>query len=320
MLTIIGSIPPPIGGVSIHTKRLLDHLDDREYPYTFLNLQNVSLKLFIIVIIRSRWIHLHTSNVYLRFFLAIWCKLSGKGFINTIHGNLGRFNAIKNFLDNLSVSLSTVPIVLNKQSFNKAIKLNKASLCMSAFIPPLSTQILEQDLLEEVNRFSEKFSTVFATNAYNFSIDRYGNEIYQISFLVQLFTEEEALGLIISDPSGAYKEQFMNRQIGLPSNILLISKPHSFFEVLKYSDVFLRITTTDGDSISIREALFLGKNVIATNVVDRPDGTMLVNNKKEDIAEMISNYNKKSTEPISVQRNENVADQLLKLYLANIPY
>jgi hypothetical protein len=38
----------------------------------------------------------------------------------------------------------------------------------------------------------------------------------------------------------------------------------------------LRITTTDGDALSVKEALFLNKQVIATDVVDRPVGTQLV--------------------------------------------
>ena len=41
-----------------------------------------------------------------------------------------------------------------------------------------------------------------------------------------------------------------------------------------HCDAFIRSTTTDGDSLSVHEALHLKKDVIASNVVDRPIGTL----------------------------------------------
>jgi glycosyltransferase involved in cell wall biosynthesis len=39
----------------------------------------------------------------------------------------------------------------------------------------------------------------------------------------------------------------------------------------KLSDIFLRPTRSDGDANSIREALYLGVPVIASDCVERPD-------------------------------------------------
>ncbi len=43
--------------------------------------------------------------------------------------------------------------------------------------------------------------------------------------------------------------------------------------VIKASDVFVRPTTADGDSVSVREALALGISCVATDVAHRPAGT-----------------------------------------------
>lgn len=47
-------------------------------------------------------------------------------------------------------------------------------------------------------------------------------------------------------------------------------------ELMRRADVFLRTTLFDGDAIAVREALFVGTDVIATNNGMRPEGVMLV--------------------------------------------
>jgi glycosyltransferase involved in cell wall biosynthesis len=61
------------------------------------------------------------------------------------------------------------------------------------------------------------------------------------------------------------------------NNILFLTGNHSFFEVLKMSNCFIRNTSTDGDSLSIKEALYIGLPVIATDCVSRPKGVKLIN-------------------------------------------
>jgi glycosyltransferase involved in cell wall biosynthesis len=46
--------------------------------------------------------------------------------------------------------------------------------------------------------------------------------------------------------------------------------------LIQAADIFLRTTLFDGDAISVREALFLGTPVVATNNGMRPDGVNLI--------------------------------------------
>jgi hypothetical protein len=52
------------------------------------------------------------------------------------------------------------------------------------------------------------------------------------------------------------------------------------------SDIVLRPTNTDGDALTIREGLYLNKSVLASDVVERPKGTLLFRNR--DIADLES--------------------------------
>jgi glycosyltransferase involved in cell wall biosynthesis len=46
--------------------------------------------------------------------------------------------------------------------------------------------------------------------------------------------------------------------------------------VVAAADVFVRPTRADGDAVSVREALALGRGVVATRVGHRPDACLLV--------------------------------------------
>ena len=48
---------------------------------------------------------------------------------------------------------------------------------------------------------------------------------------------------------------------------------------MQQSDIIVRPTNTDGDSLTIREGLFLNKKVLASDVVKRPEGVILFKNR-----------------------------------------
>ncbi|MEP6466393.1 MAG: glycosyltransferase [Parafilimonas sp.] len=313
-LLILGTLPLPIGGVSIHVERLLDHLNSAGYPYSFFDIKRDSISKAVTLFFKFKWLHLHTSSVYLRFAIALAGKIFRKKIIITIHGNLGRFNTYKNILDNLSIKLCSVPIVINLQSLKKGIQLNKNTVLISAFIPPFQNEFLEEKISEKIFKLRETYEVIFCTNAHNLSYDKKGNEIYQISLLIKIFKELKHRALVIADPSGAYKNYINNIQEKLTGNIYFISKAHNFWEVIKLSDVFLRTTTTDGDSLSVKEALYLQKNVIATNVIDRPEGVILVDNTYDAIASAIQKIIPYPN-PVKI---DNAANLIIDLYKQKI--
>ena len=59
------------------------------------------------------------------------------------------------------------------------------------------------------------------------------------------------------------------------------------------SDALIRATTMDGDSLSVKEALYYGVPVFATDVVDRPSGVISFSDFKDLEKKIISIDNNK---------------------------
>jgi len=62
----------------------------------------------------------------------------------------------------------------------------------------------------------------------------------------------------------------------LQARVFFLVGPVEIWPLFKSAQLFLRITTTDGDSVAVREALAFGCGVVASNVVARPEGVVLV--------------------------------------------
>lgn len=218
----------------------------------------------------------------------------------------------KNYLDFLSIKYSNSALLLNKYSFENANKIKNQNIhLIGSFIPPAVGSIvpLSKLLNDEIAAFKSKYKFIFSTNASNYVLDKHGKEIYMGSELVSFFFENKNYGLIFSDPTGNYYK-FLTRLFDkLPKNIYFISLEHDFINVIKQSDALIRATIMDGDSISIKEALYYGKKVFATNVVDRPDGVTCFENfvQLKDLLEKFS----PECDNITVENNFNA---ILALY------
>lgn len=86
------------------------------------------------------------------------------------------------------------------------------------------------------------------------------------------------------------------RQIENENDIMLYDSKMEFWPILNKCDIFIRPTKTDGDALSIREALYMNKVVVTSNVVKRPDDVVLYSDKKDmlqkitDCLDNIENY------------------------------
>lgn len=288
-ILIIGKTPPPIGGVSVHIERLLYSLRQDDIPFESMSLSLSTLRKFIPAYLRCRIIHLNITSVYVRALLTLTSFILNKKHVNTYHGNLGSKKRIKNMFDKVSIYCSAYPVVLNDDSRDFAIRYNKRTIKISAFIPPASVEPLKDEIKREIGALRVNFKELYCTNAYGIMYDDNKHEIYGISELVRVFSSLSDRALILSDPAGSYKNYFEKNNITPGKNILIISEPHSFVEVLKLTDTYIRNTSTDGDSLSVKEALYLRKNVIATNCVQRPEGVILCEvNNSDDLIRKIT--------------------------------
>lgn len=276
-LLIVGKTPPPIGGVTIHVNRLLTQLKLSKFPYTFISLTKKNILLYILKVASYKIVHIHSSDPFVRLFLVVFAKLWAVTTVVTIHGNIGRFKStLRNLADKWTIKLASTPLVLNTNSMVEAVRWNSNSKLVSAFIPPiLETEYLNDDDVVRIKKMVDTHVKTFCTNAYNKSFDKNDVEIYGIYELIQAFTAFPAYALIISDPSGIYLKEISEEGNPIPDNILFISGLHSFYKVMTLVHASIRNTITDGDSLSVKESLYLNKQTYATDVVERPQGCLI---------------------------------------------
>ncbi|WP_051664055.1 glycosyltransferase [Dyadobacter crusticola] len=268
-MLIIGKLPPPIGGVTMHVKRLLENLELEGFKsFDFADLRQSPVRCFL-KLCRYKVIHLHISSPAWQFLLALFCRLTFKKLIITYHGNWGRYSFWGNVQVSLSAGLCAIPIVQNKESLRLALKWNKAARLISTFLPSSYIEPLDSNTISQLAAFRGKYRMVVCTNAWNLAFDKNQKETYGISELVTYISKQPDFGLIVSDPSAAYLPYILGLVGAIPVNVLFISTPHDFQNILEVADAFIRNTTTDGVSLSIHEALQMDVAVLATAAVER---------------------------------------------------
>lgn len=309
-IAIIGTLPSTagIGGVTIHTQRLLDFLNENNFNFKFIDYKKTNLIQLIYHISIHKIAHLHITNPYAVLLLIIAGKLCLTKTILTLHGNFGRYNKLKNHILKTAIKLTDIPIIINKTSYDLCKTINNKCLYIPAFIPPINKQPLDTKTATFITKLKSSNKILCSTNAYNIAYDKYGNDIYGINFLIQEFRSLPDYILIISDPSGNYSKKY---QQDIPPNVFFIAYPHNYFELLKQIDIFIRYTTTDGDALSVKEALYLNKKTVCTNVVDRPNMVNLCELYDHNSFIKALTTQKKQTNTTHIK---NSATEILKLY------
>lgn len=295
-----------LGGVTIHVQRLREYLDKEEFDYSFQDYKGNSQWDIICAINKAKVVHIHVSNPVYQFMLVCYCKLMRKKVIMTLHGDYGRFDQFRNLLVRGSIKLSKIPIVINAKSYTACKKINKNTKWIPAFIPPQKEERLGEGIKELLERLRIEGKVIVSTNASTLSYDKKGKEIYGIDFLVSYFCNLKDMVLVVSDPSGKYHERYS----GLSSeSVCFIDYPHPYFDLLKNVDMFVRNTSTDGDALSVKEAIYLGVPSLCSDVVDRPDGVHLFKYCDKDSFE--DALRTKKTKEVTI---ENGAEAVLSVY------
>lgn len=297
-----------IGGVTIHVQRLRDYLERNSYEYVFVDYKSNHLFQMVKSVSHSKQIHIHISNPIYQFAMVLFCRLMGKKVIMTLHGNYGRFTKLKNWMVRSALKMATVPVIINEKSYEACKGFNKNTRLIPAFIPPQKEEFLQQEIIDLLKGLHENGKRIVSTNAYNISTDTEGNDTYGIDFLVDYFKYATDSVLVVSDPSGNYHKRYTGLDFD-SNSVRFIDYPHPYFELLKLADFFVRNTSTDGDALSVKEALYLGVPTLCSDVVDRPEGVCLF--KYSDSASFTDCFKNATVPNVTMS---NGAETLMELY------
>ncbi|MBP0725121.1 glycosyltransferase family 4 protein [Bacillus sp. RG28] len=329
-VNIVGPLPPPVGGISVHIKRVKKQLISKGVECNIYNEANVeneaenvypihSYKLFVLKIpfLKADVFHFHSISLKMRILLGVY-KLLGKKIILTVHGEsladqINNSNRLVKFFLLKGLRYIDQVICVNEKNTKQLIDLgfNAAKLkTLPAFIKPFEDK---QDI-EAIPNFVWDFinNSEFVITA-NGCIRFYKDEdLYGVDLLVELVNrllknsiKVSLIFVVLDRDSQNEKERMYYKQIKekikdnkLESNFLFYeTKDTEFYPILSRSHLFIRPTKSDGYGVSIAEAIHYNIPSIASDVCTRPEQTILfksgdLNDLYNTTASVIHNYEK----------------------------
>ncbi len=293
---ITGPMPPPAGGISIHLQRLqyllkdefnLDFIDESSSKNTlYFNIKSLNLFVYLKKIINTDLVFIHSGNRVFKKLHIVLGKLFGKKVIITIHGYGKKRSFLFRIYDQLVFNLANKIILVNSEIRQK-INLNENKIVIkNAFLPPVLSEEpkLSNAIETRLLAAKQQNKTIICANASrldNFNgEDLYGLDmsIEATKMLVDAGIPVDVIYIVSSLDTGEEKfktAQHLIQQYQIQSSFFLIHEKASFVKLIEQSDMVIRPTNTDGDSLTIREGLYLNKIVLASDVVQRPEGTKL---------------------------------------------
>lgn len=289
-VSLIGTFPGLRGGVSVHLGRLRAALLAEGFQVTAINegisrlkdghnLRNDSPISYLKLLLSSDLIHVHSSNSYLMAIHCIIGKVLGKRIVITLHS--ARKTGFSLFFQKVATRLASLTIAVSDEI---AQSLSGHVVTIPAFIKPEPWECDVPAAFEEIllnARLNGKRTIVTnVTNAGTFE----GHEIYGIDIVVSamenaLLREQFETVIFVSNFVG--REQYIQRlraqirQGHLEDCCHVFEYDGPMAGSIAKADILVRATNTDGDSLSVREALYFGTPVIASDCTQRPPGVIL---------------------------------------------
>jgi len=315
-IALIGSYPPPYGGISVHIQRMKEHLQRRGIECIIYDMSGTTKDEDNVVCITNlkKWlpkyfffakediIHCHSTSWMIRVIIGFMSFL-GKKTVITVHGqslsdSLKKGIWLRKKIIKFAVRHTSFVIADNKQIKDLLLSLGVKSEKVSVITPFVPPDVKEEDhkkVPKYVWNFMNSHKPIISANA--FQINFYnGTDLYGLDMIVDLVCRlkkyYQNIGIAICLPNigdekyfEKLKQQMKEKRV--ENNVLFITEPlPEVYPIWKETDLFVRPTCTDGDSLSIREALYFKIPVITSDAVPRPEGVILFKNR--DVQDFIT--------------------------------
>lgn len=349
---IMGYYPPPEGGISMHVKRLAgllskNNIDYHIYAYgqsrdsceevtRFTNRRRFALS--YIKAKKEDIIHCHIMGWSEKAFYLLAAKGSGKKMLYTFHSyrdglkTVSRFQklcfyVVRRFGDCFIAVSRKDEAAMIADGFPK-----RKIYYIPGFIAPVTSIHEEQGAIHpRVEAFMASYPTFLTANASN-NNHYMGEDLYGLDLCIQLMARlkedgMENIGFVFylsQVTDRPYYEKLLHQiqELGLEERFLLMINGGQYYPILTKAAAFIRPTNTDGDAISIREALYVGCPVIASDCVERPEGTMLFKNRDsnrltEAVKDVLKNRGNHPQDSYGKEYGQDVIRVYYELYKGN---
>jgi glycosyltransferase involved in cell wall biosynthesis len=335
-VNIIGPYPPPYGGISVHVKRMKKYLTSMGVE---VEVFKDNKRTFFKIPFLQGVIHLHSISLKKRIIMGLFASLFNKKIVLTIHGEslhnqLEESNWIAKKLLLLSMKKISRIICVNSKILEELAASGIAAhklIYLPAYINPMDDENDFTSIPYKIWDFINDSKFLISANGW---ITFYKNQdLYGMDMLIELMRRLKKEAYDVSMVIAVLGSHMQNRQErlyydNLKSKIInhnlqkciFLYEPEDteFYPILKKSSLFIRPTNTDGYAVSLAEALYYKVPSIASDVPDRPQGTIIFETRNmEDLyiktVEVIENYDlyKEKIEDIKMPENE---EKLLNIY------
>ena len=298
------TLPPPYGGVTVYVKRLIGQLQkdgftvggyysefctDKEIinspmfdRWTWMQTALLPFKIWKYLVETAPYKVVH-SHFSLEGMAYLWLlkTIGKKSIFVTVHNSMNADYYVKTnkvnryFLNKMLQSTDVTWIAVSEQGKRQlyGFPINPVTpvYVIPAYIPVQDTNYTP--LSENLQQYISSHDKIISFYGHSF-MQNAGKDIYGFYTAIRMFSEM----LCVADDSDArniallhgYAEKLevddkIFWQIGAIDNIRTLW--HN-------TDIYIRPTSTDGDSVAVREVLDEGAAVIASDVCDRPEGVM----------------------------------------------
>ena len=274
-ILLFGPLPPRIGGVSKSVETLMKALTAKGI-YNSIILDFKTLKpLFK----KYDIVHMHYSKRWKQVLGLILGKIVGKKTIMTLHGETFHGENIDSkftFYTYMAAKLTDGIIFLNVAAEERYKKLFPTYCILdSIFSEGMSVQDIPNK--SYIQRKDEKvYILVYAFD----KIIKQSKDVYGADFILENINNfDDKYIIVLVDISQGYSndvEKVKN------NSLIYIDHEVDFMSLLLEIDIYVRPTTTDGNSVALQEALLMGKKVLASDVISRPEGAVTYQSENFD--------------------------------------
>jgi glycosyltransferase involved in cell wall biosynthesis len=294
---LVGCLPPPVGGVSIHLRRLTARLEAEGHRWRLLDdgpVPAILLPLRILgALLAARLrhtdlVHVHSGNWRTRCLVAVLGRALGLRVILTLHSFRPLDNPRTVRLARLALAQATVLVAVSDEVRARCLEhgADPARIHVQyAYLDPPATG--SGSLPPAVESFLADHGPVLAASAFRLRFHD-GLDLYGLDLLIDLVhalrRSRLGAGLVFVLPETGLPDYLDHcrsrlRELGLQQDFLIVTEPLDFPALLRRCDLLLRPTTTDGDSLSLRESLAVGCRTLASDAVPRPESVEVFRNR-----------------------------------------
>jgi len=305
-LIIIGALPPPRGGVTTHIERLIPYLEEEGIKYVVWDYSKQHKANESVVLLHRQPLKLLASFLKLKGVNVSHCLISSVSFSRLIFCFLLKLIGIRltiTFVGSpkemiadsslklfyiLSLARISSHIIAVNRDFHKifldhGISKNKVSI-IPAFIPSRDNDFVERPVPQDMSDFCKGGKPIILSYGYG-PLFHANEDLYGLDLIMKLakklkadFPQSRFVVVIPEITNEKYFEQLKDdiRQNDIDGSFRFAIGNHlAFVPFLQYADLFVRTTNTDGDALTLREALYYGVPSVASDVCYRPESTIL---------------------------------------------